>query len=196
MTRQSIIRRKTFETDITLQLNLDGTGKGAISTGIGFFDHLLETLKLHSGFDMAIDAKGDLHVDDHHTIEDVGIALGQAIRESLGENAYICRYGHAYCPLDESLARAVVDACGRGYFGIDCSLAFAKVGTFSGEMFPEFLRALALNGGLTLHVSLIHGSNQHHALEAMMKSVARALRMAFVIDEKQAGVPSTKGTLI
>jgi imidazoleglycerol-phosphate dehydratase len=196
MGRQSIIRRKTKETDITLQLDLDGTGKGEISTGIGFFDHVLETLRQHSLFDLSIDAKGDLHVDDHHTIEDIGIALGLAIREAVGENANITRFAHAYCPLDESLSRAVVDVCGRGFFHFECGLPLSKIGNFSAEMFQEFLRAAAINAGLTLHVALLYGVNQHHALEAMTKSVAKALRTALSVDERQSGIPSTKGVLV
>ncbi len=196
MTRQAKITRKTKETDIAVSLNLDGKGEGSISTGIGFFDHLLESLQKHSGFSLQIQARGDLHVDGHHTVEDVGIALGQALDQALGDRTGIARFGHAYCPLDESLARAVVDISGRGFISYECPLPLGAIGAFQGELFEEFLRAFAMNAKITLHVTLLTGKNQHHALEAMTKALARALRMAAALDSGQAGVPSTKGTLV
>ena len=196
MSRQANISRKTKETDITVSLDIDGKGSSEISTGIGFFDHLLESLQKHSGFALRIAAKGDLHIDGHHTVEDVGIVLGQAFDQALGDRNGIVRFGHAYCPLDESLARAVVDISGRGFLNYECPLPLGLVGEFQGGLFEEFLRAFAMNAKITLHVTLLTGKNQHHALEAMTKALARALRMAASIDSGQAGVPSTKGTLV
>jgi len=196
MSRQAKVTRKTKETDIIVSLNLDESAEGSISSGIGFFDHLLESLQKHSGFSLQINAKGDLHVDGHHTIEDVGIVLGQAFDQAFGDRNGIVRFGHAYCPLDESLARAVVDISGRGFLSYECPLPLRMVGEFQGELFEEFLRAFAMNAKVTLHVTLLAGKNAHHALEAMTKALARALRMAAAIDSGQAGVPSTKGTLV
>jgi len=196
MSRQAKVTRKTKETDIIVSLNLDESAEGSISSGIGFFDHLLESLQKHSGFSLQINAKGDLHVDGHHTIEDLGIVLGQAFDQALGDRNGIVRFGHAYCPLDESLARAVVDISGRGFLSYECPLPLRMVGEFQGELFEEFLRAFAMNAKVTLHVTLLAGKNAHHALEAMTKALARALRMAAAIDSGQAGVPSTKGTLV
>jgi len=195
MDRHSKITRKTNETNITITLNLNGTGQGSISTGIGFFDHLLEAFKKHSSIDLALDAKGDLHIDGHHTVEDIGIVLGQAFDQALGDRAQIARFGHAFCPLDEALVRAVVDISGRPFFNFECDMSFTKVGEFDGELFEEFLRAFAMNAKVTLHLTLLSGKNQHHVLEAMTKAFARALRMAFSYDEKQTGIPSTKGVL-
>ncbi|MBN1997711.1 imidazoleglycerol-phosphate dehydratase HisB [candidate division KSB1 bacterium] len=196
MARQAVVHRKTKETDISIRLDLDGRGEGKISTGIGFFDHLLEAFKTHSRFDLAIEANGDLHVDDHHTVEDVGIVLGSAFLKSVGDASGIARFGHAYCPLDEALARCVVDISGRSYFAFDCPLALKPVGQFNGEMFPEFLRAFASNASINLHLSLLAGTNQHHALEAMMKAFARALGSAVLNDDRVTGIPSTKGKLV
>jgi imidazoleglycerol-phosphate dehydratase len=195
MSRQAKFSRKTNETEVEISLDLDGKGEGSISTGIGFFDHLLTSLQKHSGFDLLVRAKGDLHIDGHHTVEDVGITFGQAFDQALGERRQIARFGHAYCPMDESLARAVVDISGRGFLSYECLLAIGKVGEFEGELFEEFLRSFAVNAKITLHVTLLGGKNQHHTLEAMIKALARALRMAVAIDPSQAGVPSTKGSL-
>ncbi len=195
MNRKATVNRKTKETDVSVSLNLDGSGKGECSSGIGFFDHMLDALRKHGQFDLDIKVKGDLHIDGHHTVEDTGIVLGQAFAQALGDCAGITRFGHAYCPLDEALARAVVDISGRGFLYYENDLEPGLVGQFEGELFPEFLRALAMNAKITLHVSLLHGQNRHHALEAMIKAVARALRMAVSPDILQSGIPSTKGVL-
>jgi len=195
MSRKSLIKRKTKETDISVNLNIDGKGEGEISTGVGFFDHLLDALRKHGQFDLDIKATGDLHIDAHHTVEDTGIILGQAFAEALGDCSGITRFGYAYCPLDEALARAVVDISGRGFLHFENPVKTEKVGQFDGELYQEFLRGLAMNARITLHVTLLYGQNQHHSLEAMTKAVARALRMATSIDQQQTGIPSTKGVL-
>lgn len=195
MERKAHIERKTKETEIQVSLNLDGSGKSTISTGIGFFDHLLDALQKHAGFDLKLTAAGDLHIDGHHTVEDTGIVLGQALAEALGDAKGINRFGWAYCPLDESLARAVVDISGRSYYHYSSDLILGRVGEFDGELFTEFLRAFVDHARINLHLALLHGSNHHHAMEAMIKSVARALRMALCIDDRQSGIPSTKGVL-
>lgn len=195
MSRQSQLNRKTKETDISVNIDLDGKGIGTISTSIGFFDHLLDALRKHGQFDINLKAVGDLHIDGHHTVEDTGIILGQAFAKALGDCAGITRFGYAYCPLDEALARAVVDISGRGFLYFENPVKTEKVGQFDGELFQEFLRAFAINAKITLHVTLLYGQNQHHALEAMIKAVARALRMAMTFDNRQSGVPSTKGVL-
>jgi imidazoleglycerol-phosphate dehydratase len=196
MARKSKITRTTAETRITVELDLDGGSVSRISTGIGFFDHLIDALRKHAGFDLVVEAKGDLHVDGHHTVEDVGIVLGQALAEALGDCRGINRFGHAYCPLDEALARSVVDISGRPFLNFICPLQLQQVGEFAGELFEEFLRALAMNARVTLHVELLYGRNQHHAMEAMIKATARALRAAVAVDDRQEGIPSTKGVLV
>lgn len=196
MARNSKITRTTAETRVTVELDLDGSSVSRISTGIGFFDHLLDALRKHAGFDLVIEAKGDLHIDGHHTVEDVGIVLGQALAEALGDGCGISRFGHAYCPLDEALARSVVDVSGRPFLSFICPLPLKQVGEFAGELFEEFLRAFAMNARLTLHVELLCGRNQHHAMEAMIKATARALRAAVTVDDRQKGIPSTKGVLV
>ena len=196
MARKAQLSRQTRETDISVSLNLDGKGETNIVTGIGFFDHLLDALGKHAAFDLEVKAKGDLHIDGHHTVEDTGIVLGQAFAQAIGNAAGITRFGSAFCPLDEALARTVVDISGRGFLHYDCGLSPAMVGAFDSELFPEFLRAFAANAKLTLHVSLLYGENRHHALESMIKSVARALRMAVSPDERSGAIPSTKGVLI
>jgi imidazoleglycerol-phosphate dehydratase len=195
MKRQAEITRKTKETHITLTVDLDGSGRGELKTGIGFFDHLLDALCKHAGFDLSIDASGDLYVDGHHTVEDVGIVLGQAFDRALGERKGITRFGFAYCPLDEALARSVVDISGRPFFNMENPMKLRNIGEFQGELFPEFLRAFAMNAKITLHIALLCGQNQHHALEAMIKSLARALRMAVAPDNTFSDIPSTKGVL-
>ncbi len=195
MSRKSQLNRKTNETDISVKINIDGKGEGKISTGVGFFDHLLDALRKHGQFDMDISAVGDLHIDAHHTVEDTGIILGQAFAGALGDCSGITRFGYAYCPLDEALARAVVDISGRGFLHFENPVKTEKVGQFDGELFREFLRAFAINAKITLHVTLLYGENQHHSMEAMIKAVARALRMAASIDNMQSGIPSTKGVL-
>lgn len=195
MGRYSQVTRETLETKVSVKLNLTGTGQGNTKTGIGFFDHLLDAFKKHAGVDLSIEAQGDLHIDGHHTVEDVGIVLGQALDRALNDRTGITRFGHAYCPLDEALSRAVIDCSGRPYFEFDCNVTFGRIGEFDGELFEEFLRAFTNNAKITLHVSCLAGKNQHHILESMIKAVARALRMAVSPDPRQSGIPSTKGVL-
>lgn len=195
MARRAKIERSTQETQITVELNLDGAGQGSIDTGVGFFDHMLDALRKHAGFDLTVTAKGDLHIDAHHTVEDVGIVLGQALTKAIGDAQGITRFGHALCPLDESLARAVVDVSGRAFFYFDCPLPLTRVGQFDGELFEEFVRAMVMNAKITVHLELLHGRNQHHAMEAMIKATARALKMALRHDETEKSIPSTKGVL-
>ena len=187
--------RKTKETAVEIEINLDGEGKSHIKTGIGFFDHLLNALQKHAHLDMKINASGDLHIDGHHTVEDVGIVLGVAFDKALGDRSGIARFGHAYCPLDEALARAVVDISGRGFLRFISKMPARTFGDFDGELFEEFLRAFAHNAKITVHVTLLYGKNGHHAYEAMMKALARAIRMAISIEAGEKGIPSTKGAL-
>lgn len=194
--RTAKISRKTKETDITVTVNLDGTGKTDISTGIGFFDHMLDALGRHSFIDLTVKAEGDLHIDGHHTVEDTGIVIGQAIKQALGDFAGITRYGHAYLPMDETLSRAAVDLCKRPYFIWKVDFARDKIGDMDTELFKEFFQALAGNGGMCLHIENLYGENNHHIAESCFKAVARTLRMAVAPDEKLAGGPaSTKGSL-
>jgi len=193
--RTAEISRKTTETEITLGLTVDGTGKTSIGTGVGFLDHMLTLFSVHGGFDLEISASGDLEVDDHHTVEDVGICLGQAFSEALGNKAGINRYGSAYVPMDETLARVVVDFSNRPYLHYGVELADQKVGTFDTILAKEFLRALALHGGLTLHVDLIHGENAHHIIEAIFKALGRAVSGAAARRRGSAAVLSSKGSL-
>ena len=194
--RTAIVARETKETAIKVSVDLDGTGAGARSTGIGFFDHMLDQLARHSLIDMAIEAKGDLHIDDHHTVEDTGIALGQAIREALGDRAGITRYADALLPMDETLSRAAIDVSGRPFLVFRTTFPREKIGTFDTELVREFFQALAMNAGLTLHIETLYGANAHHIAESCFKAVARALKVAVSIDSRQGGtVPSTKGTL-
>jgi imidazoleglycerol-phosphate dehydratase len=194
--RTAKISRKTRETDIAVAVALDGSGKAEISTGIGFLDHMLEQLARHSLIDIAVTAKGDLHIDQHHTTEDVGIALGQALREALGDRAGIARYGDVHLPMDEALTRCAVDVSGRPYLVWKVAFTRPKVGDFDTELFSEFFQAFAQNGGLTLHIENLHGENNHHIAETCFKALARALRAAVAIDPRQENrVPSTKGSL-
>jgi imidazoleglycerol-phosphate dehydratase len=193
--RTAQITRQTAETAITLSLNLDGTGQGEIHTGIGFFDHLLEALRKHSLIDLTITAQGDLHVDGHHTVEDVGICLGQAFRQALGSRMGIVRFGFAYCPLDEALCRTVVDISGRGFLALEGKLNGLVVSQFDGEWLTEFLRSFATQASITMHISVLQGENKHHIMESLIKSMARALRMAMAVDERESGLPTTKGFL-
>lgn len=187
--RTAKISRKTKETDITVTVNLDGTGKTDISTGIGFFDHMLDALGRHSFIDLKVKAEGDLHIDGHHTVEDTGIVIGQAIKQALGDFAGITRYGHAYLPMDETLSRAAVDLCKRPYFIWKVDFARDKIGDMDTELFKEFFQALAGNGGMCLHIENLYGENNHHIAESCFKAVARTLRMAVAPDEKLAGGP-------
>ncbi|MCL1890862.1 MAG: imidazoleglycerol-phosphate dehydratase HisB [Coriobacteriia bacterium] len=194
--RETHIERETNETKIVCTLALDGTGEVAVETGIPFFDHMLSALGRHGQFDMRIEAHGDLEVDAHHTVEDVGIVLGQAIAQSLGEKAGITRFGCAFVPMDEALVMASVDISGRGQLHWDVELPIEFIGTFDTSLFKEFLIALATNAGMTLHVRSIAGENAHHIIEAAAKATARVLRTALSIDPRNAGqIPSTKGVL-
>ena len=196
MTRIAKISRKTNETNITVEINLDGTGKFDVNTGIGFFDHMLEQLSRHSLIDMKVRAKGDLHIDAHHTSEDVGIAIGQAMNKALGDRKGIRRYASIDLAMDETLTKAALDVSGRPYLVWDVDFPRDKVGDYDTELFREFFHAFAHNSGITLHVINQYGENNHHIAETCFKAVARALRMAIEIDPRQIGVvPSTKGTL-
>lgn len=195
MARVSTIERKTRETEITVVINLDGVGRSEISTGIGFFDHMLTHLAKHSLCDLEVSCKGDLEVDAHHTVEDVGIALGKVLAEALGDKAGIARYGSAVVPMDEALVMASLDISGRGslHYGLD--LSKEMIGTFDSELTPEFFTALAANSGINLHINQLAGRNAHHVVEAAFKAVARALRQATTFDDRIHGIPSTKGVL-
>ena len=194
--RRAIVQRKTKETDISLAIALDGSGKSAISTGIGFFDHMLDQIARHGLFDLEIAAKGDLHIDDHHTVEDVGIALGQAIKQALGDRKGIRRYATAHVPMDEALTRVSLDLSGRAFLVFETQFPTPKIGTFDTELVREFFQALAGNCGANVHVDNIRGANSHHIAESCFKALARALREAVEIDPRQSdAIPSTKGVL-
>lgn len=194
--RHATVKRKTKETDIAVAVDLDGTGKADIATGIGFLDHMLEQVARHGLFDLSIKAKGDLHIDQHHTTEDVGIVLGKAIREALGERAGITRYADVHLPMDEALTRCAIDVSGRPYLVWKVAFTRSRIGDFDTELFREFFLALAQNSGITLHIENLYGRNNHHIAETCFKAVARALRAAVAIDPRQGGrVPSTKGSL-
>ncbi|HEX4997592.1 MAG TPA: imidazoleglycerol-phosphate dehydratase HisB [Terriglobia bacterium] len=193
--RQVTRSRKTNETEIRVTLNLDGTGKHTIHTGIPFFDHMLAQLSRHGGMDMEIDARGDLEIDGHHTVEDVGWVLGQALYEALGDRRGITRYGHAYVPLDEALTRVVVDLSGRPYLVYNATFRVAKIGDLQSELIEEFLKAFVQEGKFNLHVENLYGRNQHHIAETIFKALARALRMAVRIGDGATDIPSTKGVL-
>ncbi len=194
--RTATVARDTKETSISVTVDLDGTGIATIATGIGFFDHMLDQLARHSLIDMTIEAKGDLHIDDHHTVEDTGIAIGQAIREALGDRAGISRYADALLPMDETLSRAAIDVSGRPFLVFRTDFPREKIGTFDTELVREFFQAFAMNAGITLHVETFYGANAHHIAESCFKAVARALKVAIAIDPRQGGtIPSTKGTL-
>ena len=194
--RSATITRKTAETDITVEINLDGTGTYDNQTGIGFFDHMLDQLARHALIDMTVRASGDLHIDDHHTVEDTGIALGQALSEAMGDKRGIRRYGACHLPMDDAQVRCALDLSARPFLVWNVDLPTAKIGTFDTELVREFFQAFATHGGITLHVDQIHGINSHHIAEAAFKAVARALRDALEVDPRKAdAVPSTKGTL-
>ena len=194
--RRATVQRKTKETDISLTIALDGSGKSAISTGVGFFDHMLDQIARHGLFDLEISAQGDLHIDDHHTVEDVGIALGQAIRQALGDRKGIRRYAAAYVPMDEALTRAAIDLSGRAFLVFEAQFPTPKIGTFDTELVREFFQALAGNCGANMHIDSIRGANSHHIAESCFKALARALREAVEIDPRQSdAIPSTKGVL-
>lgn len=195
MSRTAQIQRKTKETEVRIDLNLDGSGVSEIATGVGFFDHMLTHVAKHGLLDLSVKANGDLHIDDHHTVEDVGIALGQAIDQALGDRSGIVRYGHAYVPMDESLVLCALDISGRGLSVCSLAVPVERIGEFATEMVPEFFRAVAHNAGITLHLHRMNGSNGHHIVEAAFKAFGRALAMAVERSERVKGVPSTKGTL-
>lgn len=195
MPRTSIIERITKETKIRLDLNLDGRGKTEISTGVGFFDHMLEGFARHGMFDMVVEAEGDLHVDDHHTIEDVGIVLGTAIKEAVGDKVGIRRYGSCILPMDESLVLCAIDLSGRPYLSWDGEFTTDKVGDMSTEMVKEFFYAISYTSGMNLHMKVLTPGNNHHMIEAMFKSFAKALDSAISYDERITDVLSTKGSL-
>lgn len=195
MTRKAEIARKTKETDIRLAIDLDGTGEAAIDTGVPFLDHMLELFSRHGLFDLEISCKGDLHIDDHHSVEDIAICLGQAFAAALGDKKGIVRYGSAYVPMDETLARAVVDLSGRAYFVYLVENTRDKVGTFSVELAEHFWHSFAEHCRCNLHIQVLYGRNQHHIIEAVFKSASRALSRAVRHDDRIGTVMSTKGTL-
>lgn len=198
MSRSAEAKRRTKETDVRVRLTLDGAGRAQVRTGIGFLDHMLDALARHALYDLEVEASGDLHVDQHHTVEDVGIVLGQTLSQALGERRGIRRYGEATVPLDDALARVVVDVSGRAYLAYHAEpppTAGQKLGDYDVALTPEFFRALATHGGLTLHVDLLRGQNTHHCVEAVFKAAARALGEATSLDPRVRDVPSTKGTL-
>ena len=194
--RQAEISRTTKETEISVKLQLDGSGTADIATGIGFFDHMLEQIARHSLMDLTIRAKGDLHIDDHHTAEDTGIALGQAVRKALGDLKGITRYADVHLPMDEALTRVAMDISGRPFLVFRTEFSASKIGTFDTELVREFFQAFAMNAGITLHVETLYGVNNHHIAESCFKALARALRIAISIDPAQKDrIPSTKGSL-
>ncbi len=196
MSRTAEVARKTKETDITVAINLDGKGENKIDTGIGFFDHMLTALSKHSGIDMNISCKGDLNVDAHHSVEDTGIVLGQAVAEALGDKTGIRRYGSARIPMDEALGEAVIDISGRPFIVYNCEFISDMIGELDTQLVEEFMRSFAFNAGITLHIGCPYGTNDHHKAEAMFKALARALRQASEIDPRFEGqVISTKGSL-
>jgi imidazoleglycerol-phosphate dehydratase len=194
--RKGLIKRATKETEVEVELDLDGRGSSSISTGIGFLDHMLELLARHSRMDLAVRAKGDLHVDHHHTTEDVGIAFGQAVKQALGDMKGITRYADVHVPMDETLTRVALDISGRPVLVFKTEFVRDKVGSFDTDLVREWFQAFAMNSGLTLHVTTLYGSNDHHVAESCFKGLARALRTAVAIDPRAANeVPSTKGSL-
>jgi imidazoleglycerol-phosphate dehydratase len=194
--RKAAVKRSTKETDVEITVDLDGQGASTISTGIGFLDHMLDLLARHARLDMSVKATGDLHIDHHHTTEDVGIALGQAVKQALGEMKGITRYADVHVPMDEALTRVAIDISGRPYLVFKVPFGRDKVGTFDTELVNEWFRAFAVNAGITLHVETLYGSNDHHIAESCFKGLARALRTAVTIDPRAKGeVPSTKGKL-
>lgn len=193
--RRAEIERKTAETQISIKLNLDGEGTCDIATGIGFLDHMLTLLAKHSFMDLTVKAKGDLEVDSHHTVEDIGIVLGEALREALGDKAGIHRYGNCFIPMDETLAQACLDFSGRPFLAFGAEIPKIQLGNYDAEMTEEFFRALAMHCGLTLHIRVLYGSNVHHIIEAIFKAFARAVAEAAAVDPRVKGVMSSKGVL-
>ena len=195
MTRTSSIQRETAETKIRLDLNLDGNGDANIDTGVGFFDHMLTLLSKHALFDLTVDAEGDLEVDQHHTVEDVGICLGKALLEAVGDKKGLARYGSMTLPMEETLVTSALDFSGRSWFVFRVEFPTEKIGEFDSQLVREFWQAVASNALLNLHLVLHHGENSHHISEAVFKATARALRQAVTIDPRQPGIPSSKGML-
>jgi imidazoleglycerol-phosphate dehydratase len=194
--RTASIKRKTKETDVEVSVDLDGQGAATVSTGIGFLDHMLDLLARHSRIDVTVNAKGDLHIDHHHTTEDVGIALGQAVKQALGDMRGITRYADVHVPMDEALTRVAIDISGRPFLVFKAEFVRDKVGTFDTELVQEWFQAFAMNAGITLHAQTLYGSNDHHIAESCFKGLARALRIAVAIDPRTKDeVPSTKGSL-
>ena len=194
--RTGAVSRKTKETDVAVEVALDGQGRADIATGIGFLDHMLDLLARHSRIDITAKAKGDLHIDQHHTTEDVGIALGQAVKQALGDMKGIGRYASVHMPMDEALTRVAIDISGRPFLVFQVEFVRAKIGAFDTALVQEWFQAFAMNAGVTLHVATLYGSNDHHIAESCFKGLARALRIAVAIDPRAKGeVPSTKGTL-
>jgi imidazoleglycerol-phosphate dehydratase len=194
--RKGQVTRKTKETDIAVEVAIDGAGRSQIATGIGFLDHMLDLLARHSRMDIAVKAKGDLHIDDHHTAEDVGIALGQAVKQALGDMKGITRYADVHVPMDEALTRVAIDVSGRPFLVFKVAFGRDKIGSFDTQLVNEWFQAFAMNAGVTLHVETLYGSNDHHISESCFKALARALRVALAIDPKAANeIPSTKGSL-
>jgi imidazoleglycerol-phosphate dehydratase len=193
--RSAEIERKTRETSITVALKLDGSGSGRAETGVAFLDHMLESFARHGFFDLSVAAKGDLHIDDHHTVEDVGIVLGRAFRTALGERAGIRRFGEATVPLDEAVCTAIVDISGRSYLGYNVTITQERVGNFQTELVHDFMKALSDEVGMNLHLNMVSGRNPHHIIEASFKALARAMDQATSIEPRLSGVLSTKGTL-
>ena len=194
-TREAALTRRTSETEITLSVALDGDGGSEVVTGVGFFDHMLTHIARHGLLHLSVRASGDLHIDDHHTVEDIGIALGQALRDAIGDKAGITRYGFSLLPMDEALVSCALDWSGRGLLVHDFGFPSPKIGTFDTELVPEFFRAVAANAGLTLHFEQRRGTNSHHIAEAAFKAFGRALDMAKRQDSRVGGIPSTKGVL-
>jgi imidazoleglycerol-phosphate dehydratase len=194
--RKGEIKRKTKETDIAVAVALDGSGRSDIATGIGFLDHMLDLLARHSRMDITARAKGDLHIDDHHTAEDIGIALGQAVKQALGDMKGITRYADVHLPMDEALTRVAIDVSGRPFLVFKVAFGRDKIGTFDTQLVNEWFQAFAMNAGITLHVETLYGGNDHHIAESCFKGLARALRTALAIDARAANeIPSTKGSL-
>ncbi|WP_417765683.1 imidazoleglycerol-phosphate dehydratase HisB [Spongiibacter tropicus] len=194
--RKATISRNTLETQITVSINLDGTGQSSFETGVPFLDHMMDQIARHGLIDLAVNAKGDLHIDDHHTVEDIGITLGQAFAEAVGDKKGITRYGHAYVPLDEALSRVVIDFSGRPGLEYHVPYTRASVGGFDVDLFSEFFHGFVNHAKVTLHIDSLRGTNTHHQAETVFKAFGRALRMALSVDERMAGItPSTKGCL-
>ncbi len=194
--RKAAVRRTTKETDVEVTLDLDGAGSATIATGVGFLDHMLELFARHSRIDLTVKAKGDLHIDQHHTTEDVGIALGQAVKQALGDMAGVTRYADVHVPMDEALTRVALDLSGRPFLVFKAAFSHDKIGTFDTELVREWFQAFAVHAGVTLHVETLYGENNHHISESCFKGLARALRAAVALDARSKGeVPSTKGTL-